>query len=242
MEDLHSHLLFGIDDGTKSMEESIAILKKMERMGIEELVLTPHYVENTKYNWNNINKIRLYQTLIAKAEEEDIKIKLYLGNEVFITPNIVKLIEMDEIAPINNSKYVLIEFPLKQIYNNTSLIISDMVSHGYIPILAHPERYEEFQEHPEIVEEYLRMGVLLQGNFTSLFGKYGKTSEKTLKYFLKKKWISFLGSDTHHSYDYDVRSLEKKLYKITKDRQYIEDLLHNNFDKVILDEAITMIR
>lgn len=242
MEDLHSHLLFGIDDGTKSMEESIAILKKMERMGIEELVLTPHYVENTKYNWNNINKIRLYQTLIAKAEEEDIKIKLYLGNEVFITPNIVKLIEMDEIAPINNSRYVLIEFPLKQIYNNTSLIISDMVSHGYTPILAHPERYEEFQEHPEMVEEYLRMGVLLQGNFTSLFGKYGKASEKTLKYFLKNKWISFLGSDTHHSYEYDVRQLEKKLYKITKDRQYIEDLLHNNFDKVILDEAITMIR
>lgn len=242
MEDLHSHLLFGIDDGTKSMEESIAILKKMERMGIEELVLTPHYVENTKYNWNNINKIRLYQTLMAKAEEEDIKIKLYLGNEVFITPNIVKLIEMDEIAPINNSRYVLIEFPLKQIYNNTSLIISDMVSHGYTPILAHPERYEEFQEHPEMVEEYLRMGVLLQGNFTSLFGKYGKASEKALKYFLKNKWISFLGSDTHHSYEYDVRQLEKKLYKITKDRQYIEDLLHNNFDKVILDEAITMIR
>lgn len=242
MEDLHSHLLFGIDDGTKSMEESIAILKKMESMGIEELVLTPHYVENTKYNWNNINKIRLYQTLMAKVEEEDIKIKLYLGNEVFITPNIVKLIEMEEIASINNSRYVLIEFPLKQIYNNTSLIISDMVSHGYTPILAHPERYEEFQEHPEIVEEYLKMGVLLQGNFTSLFGKYGKASEKTLKYFLKNKWISFLGSDTHHEYSYEVKKLEKKLYKITKDRQYIEDLLHNNFDKVINDQDITMIR
>ena len=242
MEDIHSHLLYGIDDGAKSIDEAIELLKRMENMGIEEIVLTPHYVENTKYNCNNKDKLRLYQTLLKRRDEEGLKIRLYLGNEVFITPNIVKLIEQDEIATINNSKYVLFEFPLKQIYNNTSLIISDMVSHGYIPILAHPERYAAFQEHPEILEEYLRMGVLMQGNFTSLFGKYGKDSEKTLKYFLKKKWISFLGSDTHHEYNYDTKKIEKKIYKITRDKQYVEDLLHNNFDKVILDEAITMIR
>jgi len=242
MEDIHSHLLYGIDDGSKSIDESIELLKDMEKQGIEELVLTPHYVENTKYNCNNKDKIRLYQSLIERAKAEGININIYLGNEVFITPNIVKLIENDEIATINNSKYILFEFPLRQIYSNTALIISDMVKNGYTPILAHPERYESFQEHPDVVEEYLRMGVLMQGNFTSLFGKYGKTSEKTLKYFLKNKWISFLGSDTHHEYNYSVKKLEKMLYKITKDRQYVEDLLHNNFDKVILDEYITMIR
>lgn len=242
MEDIHSHLLYGIDDGSKSIEESIEILKDMEKYGIEELVLTPHYVENTKYNCNNKDKIRLYQELIEKAEDENIKIKMYLGNEVFITPNIVDLIEKDEIATINNSRYILFEFPIKQIYNNTSFIISDMVSHGYTPILAHPERYEAFQENPNLLDEYLKMGILLQGNFTSLFGKYGKNSQKVLTYLLKKKWISFLGSDTHHEYYYPIKKLEKMLYKITKDRDYVEDLLYNNFDKVIMDEDITMIR
>lgn len=242
MEDIHTHLIYGIDDGSKSIEESLHILKEMQVDGIDEIVLTPHYVENSKYNCNNHDKVKLYQELMEKAEEAGIKVRMYLGNEVFITPNIVELLEKGEIAPINNSRYVLIEFPLRQVYNNTGAIISDMVRHGYIPILAHPERYEEFQEHPDVVEEYLRMGILMQGNFTSLFGKYGKTAEKTLKYFLKNKWISFLGSDTHHEYNYPVKKLEKKLYKITRDKQYIQDLFYNNFDKVISDLDITMIR
>ena len=242
MEDIHTHLLYGIDDGSKSIEESIFLLKKMEENGIEEIVLTPHYVESSKYNCNNHDKAKLYQELIKKVEEENIKIRIYLGNEVFITPNIVELIKNNEITTINDSRYILFEFPLRQIYNNTGFIISDMVSNGYTPILAHPERYTAFQEYPDTLKEYLKMGVLMQGNFTSLFGKYGKTSEKTLKYFLKNKWISFLGSDTHHEYNYSIKKLEKKLYKITKDKEYVKDLLHNNFDKVINDQDITMIR
>ena len=242
MKDIHSHLLYGIDDGSGSIEESISILKDMEKLGINELVLTPHYVENSRYNCNNKDKVILYNELKEELERENINIKLYLGNEVFITPNIIELIENKEITTINNSKYILFEFPLRQIYNNTGVIISEMVSHGYIPILAHPERYEEFQNNPELVEDYLKMGVLMQGNLTSLFGKYGKKAEKTLKYFLKKKLISFLGSDTHHMYNFPIKKLEKKLYKITKDKQYIEELFYNNFDKVIRNEDITMIR
>jgi protein-tyrosine phosphatase len=242
MEDLHSHLLYGIDDGSMTIEESLAILRKMEANGIKEIVLTPHYIENSKYNCDNYEKVKLYQEFMERVEQENINIRMYLGNEVFITPNIVELFEKGEIAPINGSRYILFEIPLRQVYTNTKAIISDMVSHGYIPILAHPERYAIFQEHPNLVEEYLMMGVLLQGNFTSLFGKYGKKAEKTLKYFLKKKWISFLGSDTHHNYKYPVDKLEKKLYRITRDKKYIKDLFYNNFDKVIENQDITMIR
>ena len=128
------------------------------------------------------------------------------------------------------------------IYNNTSEIISILISKGYTPILAHPERYPRFQEHPELAEEYLRMGVHMQGNFTSLFGKYGRTSEKTLKYLLKKHYISFLGSDVHHEVNYSAKKLEKKLLRITKDKEYVADLMGNNFDKVINKEEIGILR
>ena len=86
------------------------------------------------------------------------------------------------------------------------------------------------------------MGVHLQGNFTSLFGKYGKTSLKTLKYLLKKHYISFLGSDVHHQVNYSEKKLRKKLLKITKDAAYVENLLVNNFDKVINNEEIGILR
>ena len=242
MKDLHSHILFGIDDGSKNIEESISLLKEMRKQGVEELMLTPHYIEKSNYNCNNKNKEELFRQLKKRVKEENIDIELYLGNEVFITNHFLPLIKKKEIRTLNGSKYLLFEFPLGQIYNNTSEIINELVSHGYVPILAHPERYKTFQDHPELVLEYLRSGVLLQGNLTSLFKKYGRVAEKTLKYFLKQGWISFLGSDTHHDVKFNDKKLEKKLLKITKDSQYVEDLMKNNFDKVIHNEDIGMLR
>jgi len=242
MKDLHTHILFNIDDGSNSIEESITILKKMEHLGITDVMLTPHYIENSKYNCNNKEKKELLDTLKKRAKEENISINLYLGNEVFFTESFIELIEKKEISTLNGSKYLLMEFPMGPVYNSTSLVISEVISKGYNPILAHPERYPRFQEHPQIAEEYLRMGVHLQGNFTSLFGKYGKKSEKTLIYLLKKKQISFLGSDVHHDPKFNIKKLEKKLLKITRDKKYVEDLLNNNFDKVINNEEIEIIR
>lgn len=242
MKDIHSHLLVGIDDGSESFEESIKILKLMEKSGITDLIITPHYVENSQYNCNNKDKKELFKQLIEKKDENNININLYLGNEVFFTSNIIDLIKQGEIRTLNNTRYLLIEFPLHNIYNNTLEVIQRLVSKGVIPVLAHPERYEVFQKNPDIIKEYLRAGVLMQGNFTSLFGKYGPTPKKLLTYYLKNEWITFLGSDTHHEVKYDTRKLEKMLLKITKDKYYVKDLMENNFDKVINDEDIGMVR
>ena len=242
MKDIHSHLLYGIDGGSKSIEESITLLKEMKSRGVDELVLTPHYIEGSKYNCNNEDKRKLFNEFQKKVEEEQIDVKLYLGNEVYITPHFIELLENKEIRTINNSKYLLFEFPLRQMYNNTSDMITSLTTKGCIPILAHPERYPIFQHHPDKLEDYLMKGVFMQGNLTSLFGVYGRDSKKTLKYFLKKKWITFLGSDTHHKVEFDSVKLEKKLLKITKDPEYVKDLMGNNFDKVINDQDIGMIR
>lgn len=242
MKDLHSHILFGIDDGSETIEESIELLKEAKRQGIDEIILTPHYIENSQYNCNNANKAKLLKKLRAKIKKEKIDIKLYLGNEVFFTENFIELLKKKEISTLNRSKYVLFEFPMGNVYNNTTEIISMLVSKGYYPILAHPERYPKFQKNPDIAEEYLRMGVHLQGNFTSLFKKYGKNAEKTLKYLLKKHYISFLGSDAHHELNYNMKKLRKKLLRITKDEKYVDDLMANNFDKVINNEEIGILR
>ena len=242
IKDLHSHLLYGIDDGSKSIEESILLLKKMEEEGISECILTPHYIEESDYQCNNKDKKELFNKLKNKVKEENINIKLYLGNEVFITSNFIELIKKKEIQALNNSKYLLFEFPMRHVYNNTSLIINELVSNGYTPVLAHPERYYVFQKHPGLLEEYLRSGLLLQANFTTLFGKYGKHAQKTLKILLKKKWVTFLGSDTHRDVKFNGKKLEKKLLRITKDREYVEELLYKNFDKVINNEDIGILR
>ena len=241
IKDLHSHILYGIDDGSKTIEESIVLLKEMEKTGTKELILTPHYIENSKYNANNRSKEALFRQLKKKVKEEKINIDLYLGNEVFFSNNMIELIKKGEIKTLNKSKYLLFEFPMTRFYNNSLEVINQLVSNGYIPVLAHPERYTEFQKNPNLVIEYLKSGVLLQGNFTSLFGKYGRHSRKVLKLYLKNKWITFLGSDVHHEVAYDNKKLEKMLLKITKDKKYTEELLSKNFDKVINNEDIGIV-
>ena len=236
MKDIHSHLLFGIDDGCKDINESISLLKEAEKQGVTELMITPHYIEESKYNCNNEEKQKLFDQLVEKTKEENINIKLYLGNEVFINDNFLKLLKKKEIKTLNNSKYVLLEFPFGNMLYNTKDIIYELVVAGYVPILAHPERYRIFQRHPDHIEEYLRMGVLLQGNYKSLFGKYGSQAKKTLIYFLKKHQITFLGSDCHHEKDFKIKKLKKKLKSIVKSDNMIEDLLENNFNKVVMNE------
>ena len=236
MKDIHSHLLFGIDDGCKDINESISLLKEAEKQGVTELMITPHYIEESKYNCNNEEKQELFDQLVEKTKEENINIKLYLGNEVFINDNFLKLLKKKEIKTLNNSKYVLLEFPFGNMLYNTKDIIYELVVAGYVPILAHPERYRIFQRHPDHIEEYLRMGVLLQGNYKSLFGKYGREAKKTLIYLLKKHQITFLGSDCHHEKDFKIKKLKKKLKSIVKSDNMIEDLLENNFNKVVMNE------
>ena len=242
MKDCHSHLLYGIDDGSKSIEESIELLKKMVEAGTTDLILTPHYIENSKYNCNNKDKLQLLKEFSKRVKEENIQINLYLGNEVFFTSNFLELLKKKEIRTLNNSKYLLFEIPMNNVVPNAFDICNELSRIGCIPVLAHPERYYYFQKNPKALEDFLKAGILMQGNFTSLFGKYGRVSKKTLKYFLKRKWITFLGSDTHHDVKYNSLKLEKMLLRITKDKEYVEELLEKNFDKIIHDEDIGMKR
>ena len=238
--DIHCHLLPGIDDGSNSIEESIEILRRAEKEGVSEIVLTPHYIENTRYNCNNKNKKESFEILKKAIKQAGINIKLYLGNENYMSNNFIELLNNNEIMTINNSRYLLFEFPLSQPYKNSKDYLYELVTKGYVPILAHPERYRDFQKNPDLVEEYTRMGILLQGNYKSLLGKYGRASKKALKILLKKDLITFLGSDIHHIEDYELEKAIKKIKKIVKDENRVVDILSNNFDKVITNKLINI--
>ena len=154
MKDLHTHILFGVDDACKDINESISLLKEAEKQGITELVITPHYIKSTKYTCNNEEKKKRFIELQETAKKENINIKLYLGNEVYITEDFIKLLKKGEIQTINDSKYLLLEFPMGNMLFNTKDIIYELVVSGYVPVLAHPERYRIFQKHPDHIEEY----------------------------------------------------------------------------------------
>lgn len=238
MKDLHTHVMYGIDDGSRTLEESMTMLEKLSNEGVTDVMITPHYIENSKYNCNNKNKKQLFTKIKQEAKKRGININIYLGNEIMVNNNIMNLFNT-EIATLNASKYLLIELPMEKEFDDLDLVIKELTNNGVIPIIAHPERYSYVKDNYKWLEEYLKMGVLFQSNYESLFGKYGKEAKKTIKKLLKHNMVHFLASDIHHeSSKCNLKKLHKKLKRIIKSEDNINDLLNNNFTKVIKNEDI----
>lgn len=236
MIDLHSHILNGIDDGSKTLEESIKILKEEAEFGITDVVLTPHYIRDSKYNANNKTKDSLFKTLKKEVEKEKIKINLYLGNEIYIDEGIPKLLS-SEIKTINNTNYVLVELPLNHEYLMLDEVLNELACNNLKPIIAHPERYSCYQGNYAFFANLIENGCILQGNIGSLDGKYGKNAKKMLKNLLKRDMITVIGTDVHHSGSSILKvNVEKCLNKIIKDKKKVADLLYNNAEKILNSE------
>lgn len=228
MVDIHSHLLYGIDDGVKTIEESIKILKELEEYGYTDIILTPHYIKNSKYNSPvSENKKRL-ETLKEKLKEENIKINLYLGNEIYIDSEIYDLLHNNEIYSLNNKGYLLIELPMSGEFNNYREIFHDLIRNGYKVIFAHPERYTSIQNDFNIIYELEKTGVIFQSNIESIIGAYGDRAKKTIKRLLKEKKVTFLATDIHRSKDYNEwdKAKKKMLKYITSEE--LNNLLGGN--------------
>ena len=230
MTDAHSHILFGIDDGSSSLKESIELLKKMKDTGFNNVILTPHYIEGSVFNANNIDKMNRYEMLLEELEKQNIDINIYLGNEIFISNNILSNIKRNQILSLNNTKYLLIELPFHNKILNLEDIIYEIKVKGYIPIIAHPERYTYFQENKDLIDKLREEEVLFQANYASILGYYGKSSEKLMKYMLKKGYIDYLGTDIHHlnkSYVLDNFSkIKKHIIKYTGS-DYFNQIIDN---------------
>ena len=203
MTDIHNHLLFGIDDGSKTIEESIDVLKDMKKCGYDNIILTPHYIKDSKYNNPRKDNLRRMNELQEALNNEGIDIKLYLGNEIFIDEDIYELLIREEMSSLNGTNYLLIELPMNGEYDEYKEIFSDLIKKGYNIILAHPERYLSFQKDFNRIYELEKIGVYFQSNLDSIIGGYGEHAEKTIKRLLKEKKIAFLGTDIHHKkHDY----------------------------------------
>ncbi len=235
MIDIHCHLMPSVDDGSKDLDESLSMFENAITSGVTDIILTPHYIKGTKYSIKNEGKAKITEILREALRRAGMDVNIYYGNEVYIDDRLPELIASGEVATLAGSKYLLLELPVAAEDNNAGNIIFRLRSNGIIPIIAHPERYTYFQQHPEKVDKYLELGCLLQGNYMSLLGKYGKKAKKTLKTLLKEDKITFLSSDIHHKHnDYHIPEAEKAVLKIVKDEDKVQKLFIENAERIII--------
>lgn len=183
MIDIHTHIL-PVDDGAKDFNDSLELINQELKEGIKTVVLTPHM----NYLYNDVVKIKeAYEIL----KSHNLNINLLLGSEIRYYDNMVSDLNKGLLLTINNTKYVLVEFSLKNKDNITDGIYELIVS-GYKPIVAHIERYSYLTK--EEIIEIKRMGALIQVNAKS-FEK--KDYKKVLHFLLKNNYVDFVASDCH---------------------------------------------
>jgi len=198
MIDFHSHIIPEIDDGSRSIEETMLLIKEAKRAGFKKIIATSHYMEY-RFEFNETSRKKLLDIIKSESNDLGINIEFYLGSEVYVSYDMVELLEESKASTINDTNYVLLELPMECEMPNLKNIIYNLLGHGYVPIIAHPERYDYVKENPNWLIEYIELGVMFQANYGSLIGIYGKQAQITVKKLLKNNMIHFLGSDVHRA-------------------------------------------
>ncbi len=213
--DIHSHLIWGIDDGVKSEEECIEMLRGFIRLGYKKVITTPHVMSDHYKNTpeNIAAGLEKIKTVIAR---ENLPIIVEAAAEYYIDEGFEKKLVSGNILTISN-KYLLFEISYMNPPDNLDRLVFDMITRGYTPLLAHPERYPfwymKFDEFHKLKEH----GVLFQLNIGSLSGHYGIPPKKIAEMMIDQNLIDFIGSDLHGDRHLQAMHLalgEKQLWKL----------------------------
>lgn len=198
MVDLHHHLLFGVDDGSRSLEQSVAMVQMAMEDGITRIVATPHADDTWTYdrarNQNILQQIR--EALPAQVAS---RVTLGLGCDFHVTlENTAKAALHPKLYTINESEYLLIELPDVGIPARLDEVLYRLRLAGMTPILTHPERNATLQRSPDRLKNWIRSGLLLQVTAGSLTGHFGPTAETMAWELLRSNWVHFLATDAHN--------------------------------------------
>ena len=239
MNDIHTHILPKVDDGASNLKITFNMLYEAINSGINEIAATPHYYAGSyEINYKKIqSKVKALTELISNRK---LNIKVYPGQEVFFTMNIINEYKHGNIGTINESRYMLIEFDFDYFYDGIMRKLYELQILGVVPVIAHPERYSYIINTPTFINKLIDEGYLFQLNSGSLEGKFGRDIKRTAKILLNNNIYSFIGSDAHNT---NTRSLkmEKALRIIQKKNSMYLNILEDNSQKIFDNKEIVFI-
>ncbi len=239
MIDIHCHILHGIDDGARSLNESVHLARIAVQNSIQTAVVTPHLVHPENVDEFIALRDKRIDELRTALERENIPLEIVPGAEVFINDDIFYAPVLDA-AAIGPGKYMLIEFDFSGLNINRIIkYVEEIIARGYVPIIAHPERYQYMQQNYDIVNHLADMGVLFQVNSSSLAG-FGGMESRELSYAMVASGIaSFIGTDAHSVAHRPNNLLEQRdHFPMSVDFDIYDRLLGKNAAAVIAGKAV----
>lgn len=194
--DIHTHILYGVDDGAKNISEAMGLLEEEQEQGVDHVVLTPHYGPKFGHPDTEVLKDH-FAAICEKSQRYYPEIKLYLGSELYYQQETISDLKDGKALTMNGTRYVLVEFATSDSYSNIYRAIQSFVYAGYIPIIAHVERYKAIFGYVDKIVELIEIGAYIQVNAESLIGGIFDKRASFCKKIVKEGLVHFLGSDCH---------------------------------------------
>ena len=197
MIDCHCHILPGIDDGSKTMEQSLAMARRAVESGITHTAATPHHLNGVYMN-SRSSILDAVAQLSRALEAEGIPLKIIPGSELHLVPELVNQVELGEAMTYANlGKAVLVEFPKHSIPTGAEQILENLIYRDITPIVAHPERNSELRRNTNKVGDWVEMGCKLQLTAQSCSGEFGGQMQELCRQWCLQGWVHLIASDAH---------------------------------------------
>lgn len=198
MIDIHSHILFGVDDGASGLEGSLALARVYEQAGYRWVVATPHAEVDSLPDANYGMRIRVRVNLLnLQLQKNRVAVKILPGMEVGLDPRLPEMVAQEQILTLANSNYLLVETPFQQLPLNWWEIVFLLATNDIVVIFAHPERCMQMADKPELLGQIVEAGAKFQVNWDSFSGAYGSQAAKIAEFMARKGFIHCLATDSH---------------------------------------------
>lgn len=233
MVDMHCHILPGIDDGSDNLECSLKMLHIAAKNGITDIIVTPHF----KLGHHNASGARiedLIDFLSKEMDKQGIKINLYPGNEIYFFSEVGEYLEREKVLSLNNTDRVLIEFSPTQDFLYIRNALDTVMGYGYVPVIAHVERYMCLLEDYKKIEELKYMGAEIQINASSVCGGFGAKIKKYVRKLIEDELVDYVGTDAHDT--------ERRSPNVKKALKIISGICEKSyFEAITCDNALSLI-
>ncbi len=229
MIDIHAHIIPGLDDGSEDMGTSIIMAQMAEECGVSAIIATPHCNQVGRFENYMSDRLRRHiDELRNEVAKENIDVDIGIGMEVYCTREVPRLLTEKKLITLNNSRYLLVEFGFSMSAARMEEMLYPIMDGGYVPIIAHPERYMAIQDLPEIIDEWMDNGIGIQINKGSVFGRFGRSAYECSHFMLENGLVSCIASDAH--------GVERRTTDMTEIYDFIASEYSENEADILLTE------
>lgn len=227
--DIHCHILPGFDDGAADMAEALAMARLAVRSGTSGIVVTPHF-RGEPQSLSRVNTLYdRYQRLAQAVRQAGLPLQLYPGAEILCMPQTVEMARQHSLPTIGDTDYLLTEFFFDEPFDHMDEMLTGIAQAGYIPIIAHPERYDAIARDPRGLARWFEKGYIIQINKGSPLGAFGYRAQNTADWILASGLAHVVASDAHSSTrrTTDMSLLQQRLLEKLPEA-YVQVLLEHN--------------